>query len=88
MRIGGENRPTWIQPRHWERFSADGGIKAGLIRRIVDEMSEKLAPAADSLAQDFTSAYGGTTIVGKIIRLIKQPAAGQKPKSSRGGMAP
>jgi hypothetical protein len=28
-------------------------IKAGLIRRIVDEMSEKVVPAADSLAQDF-----------------------------------
>jgi serine/threonine-protein kinase HipA len=80
MRIGGENRPTWIQPRHWERFSADVGIKAGLIRRIVDEMSEKVVPAADSLGQDFTSAYGGTTIVGKIIRLIKKSAAGRKIK--------
>jgi serine/threonine-protein kinase HipA len=80
MRIGGENRPTWIQPRHWERFSADVGIKAGLIRRIVDEMSEKVVPAADSLAQDFTSAYGVTRIVGKIVRLIKKSAAGRKIK--------
>jgi serine/threonine-protein kinase HipA len=80
MRIGGENRPTWIQVRHWGKFSADVGIKAGLIRRIVDEMSEKVVPASDSLAQDFTSAYGVTTIVGKIVRLIKKSAAGRKIK--------
>jgi serine/threonine-protein kinase HipA len=83
MRIGGENRPAWIQPRHWERFSADVGIKPGLIRRIVEEMSEKMAPAADSLAKDFASAYGETMVVEKIVRSIKKFTSRQKIQSGK-----
>lgn len=82
MRIGGENRPAWIQPRHWERFSVDVGIKPGLIRRIVDEMSEKMAPAADSLAEEFESTYGETMIVEKILRSMKKFTSRQKIQES------
>ena len=26
MKIGGENRPSWIRPRHWKRMAAQAGI--------------------------------------------------------------
>jgi len=72
MRIGGENRPRWIQRRHLDRLGNDVGIKPRLIQRIVDEMSERMAPAADAVAEDFVNAYGDCTIVGKIVDLIRK----------------
>lgn len=74
MRIGGENRPGWIQPRHWERFSADVGIKPRLIHRIVGEMAQSIAPLANSVARDFMGAYGHSAIIEKIVQAIKKLA--------------
>jgi len=80
MRIGGENRPQWIQRRHLDRLGNDVGIKPRLIHRIVEEMSELMAPAADAVAQDFVKAHGDCAIVGKIVDFIRKPGrATQKP---------
>jgi serine/threonine-protein kinase HipA len=72
MRIGGENRPRWIQRRHLDRLGNDVGIKPRLIQRIVDEMSERMASAANAVAEDFVNAYGDCSIVGKIVDLIRK----------------
>lgn len=72
MRIGGENRPQWIQRRHLERLGNDVGIKPRLIQKIVDDMSERMAPAADAVAGDFVNAYGDCAIIGKIVALIRK----------------
>ena len=72
MRIGGENRPRWIRRRHLDRLGNEVGIKARLIHRIVDEMSESMAQATDAVAEDFVNAYGDCAIVSKIVDLIRK----------------
>lgn len=41
MKIGRENRPKWIQKRHWERFSESVQIKFSLLSSIMKDMVEK-----------------------------------------------
>ena len=55
-----------------DRLGNDVGIKPRLIQRIVDEMSERMAPAADAVAEDFVNTYGDCAIVGKIVDHIRK----------------
>jgi hypothetical protein len=66
MRIGGENRPDWIQSRHWERFSAEINIKPRLVLQTLREMPQRIIPRADALAKDFNDEFRQSAIVGKI----------------------
>ena len=75
MRIGAENRPDWIQPRHWERFSAEIDIKPRLILRTLREMPQRIIPQADALAKVFNDEFGQSSIVGKILDAIKKWAS-------------
>ena len=75
MRIGGENRPDWIQPRHWERFSAEINIKPRLVLQTLREMPQRIIPQADSLAKDFSDEFRQSAIVGKILDGIKNRAS-------------
>ena len=75
MRIGGENRPDWIQPRHWERFSAEINIKPRLILQTLREMAQRILPQADALAKVFNDEFGQSSIMGKILDGIKKWAS-------------
>lgn len=75
MRIGGENRPDWMQSRHWERFSAEINIKPRLILQTLREMAQRIIPQADVLAKVFTDDFGPSAIVGNILAGLKNLAA-------------
>lgn len=70
MKIGGENRPEWMLPRHWERLAADAGVSAKATLAICQEMSETLPDKAVQLAKKFIGQYGGQEIVKKICKNI------------------
>ena len=72
MRIGGENRPDWIQPRHWERFSSEINIKHRLILRVAREMAPKITLKADALATAFSNEFGKSKIVGNMLEALKR----------------
>jgi serine/threonine-protein kinase HipA len=72
MRIGGENRPLWIQPRHWERFSSEISIKFRLTLRTLKEMAQKITSNAGALVRDFPSEFGDSSVVGNILGVIKR----------------
>ena len=74
MRIGGENRPEWIQPRQWERFSADVNIGARLVLQILREMGRNIFSQADDVAKDFYAKFGKAAIIGKFLESIKKRA--------------
>jgi serine/threonine-protein kinase HipA len=75
MRIGGENRPDWIQSRHWERFSAEINIKPRLVLQTLREMAQRIIPRADALAKDFNDEFRQSAIVGKILDGLKNQAS-------------
>lgn len=74
MRIGGENRPSWIQQRHWERFSKAVAIKPGLVLKTLQEMAASIMPQAPKIAAEFQTAYGTTPIIEKILAIIEKRA--------------
>jgi serine/threonine-protein kinase HipA len=75
MRIGGENRPDWIQSRHWERFSAEINVKPRLVLQTLREMPQRIIPQADALAKGFNDDFGPSPIVGKILDGLKNRAS-------------
>ncbi|MFZ3046418.1 MAG: type II toxin-antitoxin system HipA family toxin [Desulfatirhabdiaceae bacterium] len=74
MRIGGENRPSWIQRRHWERFGEAIAIKPGLVIRTLQDMAASVMPTAQKLADDFWKAYESSPIIEKILAVIEKRA--------------
>ncbi len=74
MRIGGENRPAWIQQKHWERFADTIAIKPRLVLKTLQDMAAAALPAAQALADDFQKAYGKSPILAKILAVIAQRA--------------
>jgi serine/threonine-protein kinase HipA len=74
MRIGGENRPGWLQRKHWERFSAEVEIKPGLVLKTLEEMATAVMPAATRFSVEFHKTYGTSAIVEKILGVIESRA--------------
>ena len=74
MRIGGENRPSWMQRKHWERFGESVEIKTSLVLKTLQDMSSSIMPAAQVLSIEFNKTYGTGTIIEKILAVIEKRA--------------
>jgi serine/threonine-protein kinase HipA len=74
MRIGGENRPSWIHPKHWEKFGESVGIKSGFVLNALKEMAMDIMPAARELSKDFSEAHGKCEIIEKVVSIIEKRA--------------
>ena len=85
MRIGGENRPSWIQRRHWERFSEAVAIKPRFVLKTLQDMAASVIPPAQKLADDFQNAYGTFPIIEKILAIIEKRAKAYRDGSIRLG---
>jgi serine/threonine-protein kinase HipA len=66
MKIGGENRPDWIQLRHWERFSQEVGIRSKMVIAVLGGMAESIIPASEEVAAKFQEEYGENPAVQKV----------------------
>lgn len=42
FKIGGENRPKWLMPRHWQRFAEDISIKPKFIDKVMADMIRQI----------------------------------------------
>lgn len=74
MRIGGENRPSWIRQKHWEEFGNAVSIKPRLVLKTLQDMAASITPAAQILAEEFQSTYGTSAVIGKILTVMKKMA--------------
>ncbi|OPY16310.1 MAG: Serine/threonine-protein kinase HipA [Syntrophus sp. PtaB.Bin075] len=74
MRIGGENRPSWILQKHWDRFSESTAIKPNLVLKTLKEMSAAIALEAQTLSSEFIKKYGTCTIIEEILAVIEKRA--------------
>lgn len=71
MKIGGENRPKWIQHRHWQRFAEDTVIKPKLVISTLQGMAERITGVAKGLTGEFRDRYGKAPILDAILGVIK-----------------
>ena len=76
MRIGGENRPSWIQRKHWERFGESVEIKTSLVLKTLQDMSSSILQAVQVLSIEFNKTYVTGTIIEKILTVIEKKAKG------------
>ncbi|MDX9746825.1 MAG: type II toxin-antitoxin system HipA family toxin [Syntrophales bacterium] len=72
MKIGGENRPPWIQTRHWRNFADAIGIKANLVFNTLTAMGAKILPAAGVILGEYEATYGRSEVIEKIIAVIEK----------------
>jgi len=72
MKIGGENRPTWIQQKHWEKLADSIGVKLSLVLNTLNTMQSEILPAAKALASEFKKSYSQSAVVDKIVAGIEK----------------
>lgn len=70
MKIGGENRPQWIQSRHWERMAEAIGVSAKFVLRTGKEMAKRIGKASENVATEQEAAYGPSLIIKQIQNII------------------
>lgn len=72
MKIGGENRPQWILPRHWERFAEAVGISSKMVIKTVSELAGQINSAAQEVADAQNRTWGDAPVVDKILQVIEK----------------
>ncbi len=72
MRIGGENRPSWIRQKHWVKLGESVAIKSSLVLKTLKDMSGNIVSAAQSIKNDFNKEYGKSRIIEKIMTIIEK----------------
>jgi serine/threonine-protein kinase HipA len=70
MKIGGENRPDWLQPRHWERLADSIGLKRGYVLTAVQNMASRIVDEAESLVRAFEETGEGWKDLRRILELV------------------
>ncbi len=70
MKIGGENRPAWIQARHWDRLAEAIEVKASLVR----EYSREMAAALPAAGQHLVESFPNRPLLSKIMNVISENA--------------
>ncbi len=70
MKIGSENRPQWVQSRHWERMAEAVGIGTRFVLRTVREMAKRIEGAAEEVASEQQAIWGPASVVIKIQETI------------------
>ena len=72
MKIGGENRPAWLQTKHWKKFADSILIKQNLVLRILSDMIQIIVPKAEELASEFYDKYGADSHIESICSVIRK----------------
>lgn len=71
MKIGGENRPEWIQKRHWERLAEAAEIKPKLVLGILKILAEMIVDAAEKVAGKVKEKHGDVAIVREVLHIVR-----------------
>ncbi|MBI4604308.1 MAG: type II toxin-antitoxin system HipA family toxin [Planctomycetes bacterium] len=66
MKVGGENRPDWIQKRHWERFAAEIGVKPGLVLGYCRDLARRLPGLTSAVRAELDLGLGATETIAKV----------------------
>jgi len=76
MKIGGENRPEWIQERHWETFSELSGVNPRIVWKRIAELSDSIVKKHSSTLADFKLDKAERELVDRVHALIEKRAGG------------
>jgi serine/threonine-protein kinase HipA len=74
MRIGGQADPAEIYPHHWERFSGDVRLNAGMVRARLLHFARTLPRVSRSVQRAFQAAGNSRPIVDQAILVVDHRA--------------
>lgn len=72
LKIGGENRPEWIQKRHWEALAATSGANPRIVWRRLDELSAAIPAVARETAGMPVLEKSELATIEKILAVIQE----------------
>lgn len=72
MKIGGENRPDWIQRRHWERLAAEVNFTNKYLKQIINYMLERYNNAVSSAINNTELNTDEQKTINQILELSKK----------------
>lgn len=81
FKIGGENRPQWLMPRHWDQFAQDTSTKPQFVRKLIAEISNKIEvelPNVINQLQSLTSKEDELLMIENIRSHIQQSVTTMK----------
>lgn len=70
QKIGGENRPKSVAPRHWERFARAIDVNPKYLRTVGLELCERIEQNAAPLAGRIGDHYAGAATLAKIVQVV------------------
>ncbi len=70
LKIGGENRPSWIRARHWESLAKVSGANPRIVRQRIAELAASIPPAAREVAAMPGLENAESATIGKILDVI------------------
>lgn len=71
LKIGGENRPDWIQKRHWEQFAEISGANPRVVRVRIDALSRAIFDVANETASKLDLDSKESAITARILGVIE-----------------
>jgi len=75
MKIGGENRPDWIQERHWSVFAEASGANPRIVWQKMAGLSAGMPGKARELLAAIEPEKGEREMLEKICRVVEKRAA-------------
>lgn len=60
LKIGGENRPKWLMPRHWQRFAEAISVKPKYIDKALSEMIQRIESALPDACSELKGSISKT----------------------------
>jgi serine/threonine-protein kinase HipA len=70
LKIGGENRPDWIQKRHWEGLAEISGANPRIVWQRIADIAESIPATSAKIALALGLEKNEATQTGKIIEVI------------------
>ena len=75
LKVGGENRPDWIQERHWEAFAGISGANPRIVWETLAELSASITQKARELLADLGLLNDERDMLEKVCSLVEARAA-------------
>lgn len=74
LKIGGENRPEWVQQRQWENLAEISGANPRIVRRQLDQLPGTIMGIAQKTRDKLALSRTETATVDRILSVISERA--------------
>lgn len=74
LKVGGEDRPEWIQERHWAKFAEGSGANPRIVWKTMAELSVAIPAKAREILADLGANKDESALLEKVCSLVEKHA--------------